>query len=131
MNILDGIQLDISSFAYQNIIGLNEWITFTPVFGSLTVVGATSYFGRMRKVGRALQGQVKFSAATSIASVAGTDYLTLPIPAIGLTGFGVMSNDTTNVAVGLCHLDVSASRLYLPTQVASANVFNLFFEYEV
>jgi hypothetical protein len=74
---------------------------------------------------------VKFSAATSIASVAGTDYLTSPINMKGLSGMGIMTNDTTNIAVGVCHVDVSTSRIYLPTQVASANVFNLFAEFEV
>ena len=118
-------------FAWRDLLGLDTWQTFTPVFGSLTVVGATSYSGRFRIVGRSLEFQVKFSAATSIASVAGTDYLTLPIPAIGLTGIGVMTNDTSNVAVGLCHIDVATSRCYLPAQLASGNTFNLFVKYEI
>ena len=112
-------------------LGLDTWQTFTPVFGSLTVVGATSYSGRFRIVGRSLEFQVKFSAATSIASVAGTDYLNLPIPAIGLTGIGVMTNDTTNVSVGVCHIDVATSRCYLPAQLASGNTFNLTASYEI
>lgn len=131
MNMLDGIKLDEAGFSYRDIQGKDLWKTFTPVFGSLTVVGTPSYFGRFRIIGRLIQGQVKFSAATSIASVAGTDYLTLPIAAKGLSGWGIMSNDTANTAVGVCHLDVAASRLYLPTQVASGNTFNLFFECEV
>ncbi len=118
-------------FADRDLKGIDRWETFTPVFGSLTVVGATAYTGRLRIVGKSVEGQVKFSAATSIASVAGTDYLTLPIAAGGIAGFGVMTNDTTNVAVGLCHLDVTTSRLYLPTQVASASVFTLYFTYEI
>jgi hypothetical protein len=131
VNDLDDIPLARESFAFRDIKGMDLWTNFTPVFGSLTVVGGTTYSGRFRNVGSQVQIQVKFSAATSIASVAGTDYLTLPIPAKGLTGFGVMANDTTNVAVGLCHLDVSTSRLYLPAQAASANVFNLYAEYEI
>lgn len=118
-------------FADRDLMGQDKWESFTPVFGSLTVVGATSYTGRFRIVGKSVEGQVQFSAATSIASTAGTDYLNLPIAAGGIAGFGVMTNDTTNIAVGLCHLDVLTSRLYLPTQVASGNVFNLFFKYEV
>jgi len=118
-------------FAWRDLLGQDGWQTFTPVFGSLTVVGATSYSGRFRIVGRSLEFQVKFSAATSIASVAGTDYLNLPIPAIGLTGIGVMTNDTSNVAVGLCHIDVATSRCYLPAQLASGNTFNLFVKYEI
>jgi len=43
----------------------------------------------------------------------------------------VMTDDTTNVAVGVCHVDVAASRCYLPAQAASADVFNLAGSYEV
>ena len=118
-------------FSWRDLLGQDKWETFTPVFGSLTVVGATSYSGRFRKVGASIALQVKFSAATSIASVAGTDYLTLPIAAKGLTGFGVMTNQTTNIAVGECHLDMTNSKLWLPTQGASADVFNLYAGFEV
>ena len=124
MNLAD-LDADDFSFALRDLQGLDVWTTFTPVFGSLTVVGATSYTGRYRFVGRQAYFQVKFSAATSIASVAGTDYLTLPFTAQGLSGHASMSNDTSNVAVGTCHIDVATSRCYLPAQVASGNVFNL------
>jgi hypothetical protein len=132
MNEFDDKNVDPRTFSYKDLMSQDRWETsWTPVFGSLTVVGATSYSGRYRIVGRFVQIQVKFSAATSIASVAGTDYLTLPFTASGLTGFGVMTNDTTNIAVGVCHLDVATSRLYLPAQAASANVFNLYGGYEI
>lgn len=120
------------TFTFRDSMDQDRWETsWTPVFGALTVVGATSYTGRYRIVGRSCQFQVKFSAATSIASVAGTDYLTLPFTAAGLTGMAVMTNDTSNVAVGLCHIDVATSRCYLPAQVASGNVFNLCGSFEV
>lgn len=130
-NDFDGVQISRKSFAFNDLTDQDRWTPFDPVFGALTVVGATSYTGRYRFIGRSLQFQVKFSAATSIASVAGTDYLTLPVAAMGLTGIAVMSNDTSNVAVGLCHVDVATSRCYLPAQVASGNVFNLCGSYEV
>ena len=125
MNALDDQQVDYGGFSWRDLLGQDKWDTFTPVFGSLTVVGDTSYSGRFRIVGRQCFFQVKFSAATSVASTAGTDYLTLPVTAKGLSGAAVMTNDTTNVAVGTCHIDVATSRCYLPTQIASANVFNL------
>lgn len=131
MNMLDEKELDQASFAYRDILSQDVWQTFTPVFGSITVVGATSYSGRYRIVGKQFQFQVQFSAATSIASTAGTDYLTLPKTAKGLAGMAVMTNDTTNIAVGLCHIDVTNSRCYLPSQVASGNVFNLCGQYEI
>src|SRR3990167_4056468 len=104
MNQLDGLDLSHKSFAYNDLIGMDKWTAWTPVFGSLTVVGATSYTGRFRIVGRSCQFQVQFSAATSIASTAGTDYLDLPLTAAGLSGIAVMTNGTTNIAVGVCHL---------------------------
>ena len=131
MNELDGIELAKDSFSWRDLVSQDTWNTFTPVFGSLTVIGATSYSGRYRFVGRKCEFQVKFSAATSIASTAGTDYLTLPFTALGLSGMATMTNDTTNIAVGTCHLDVATSRCYLPTQVASGNTFNLTGWYEV
>lgn len=125
MNQFDSVIVDIKSHAYCDLVGQDRWTAFTPVFGSLTVVGAPAYTGRLRIVGKQCQFQVQFSAATSIASVAGTDYLTLPIAAKGLAGIATMTNDTTNVAVGNCHIDVATSRCYLPAQVASGNVFML------
>ena len=118
-------------FAHRDLISQDKWETWTPVFGSLTVVGATSYSGRLRVVGKQCQFQVQFSAATSIASIAGTDYLTLPIVAVGLAGIATMTNNTTNIAVGICHIDVSTSRCYLPTQTASSAIFTLTGSYEI
>lgn len=124
-------RLDETSFAYLDITSQDHWKTFTPVFGSLTVIGATNYTGRYHPEGKVLRFQVRFSAATSIASTAGTDYLNLPIAAKGLGGMAVMTNSTTNIAVGNGHIDVTNSRCYLPTQGASANTFILAGWYEI
>ena len=131
MNAFDDLRIDPASFPYRDLLGIDMWESFTPVFGSLTVIGATTYSGRYRVVGRQLQFQVRFSAATSIASLAGTDYLTLPIAAKGFSGIATMTNDTTNIAVGTCHIDVTTSRCYLPTQIASGNTFTLCGSYEI
>ena len=132
-NQFDDIQIDPNSWAFLELQDRDAWIVFTPVFGSLTVIGATSYSGRLRVVGRQCQFQVQFSAATSIASVAGTDYLTLPITASagGLAGIATMTNDTSNIAVGVCHIDVATSACYLPAQSASGNVFTICGSYEI
>ena len=133
MNDFDNEEIWKGGFAWRDLHQQDRWEKFDPVFGSLTVVGATSYSGRLRVVGRQVFFQVKFSAATSIASVAGTDYLTLPITSQSqaLAGIATMTNDTTNVAVGVCHIDVATSRCYLPAQLASGNVFNLCGSYEI
>ena len=133
MNDFDGEIIWKGSFAWRDLHQQDRWEAFSPTFGALTIVGTPAYFGRLRVVGRQCFFQVKFSAGTSIASVAGTDYLTLPITAAsqGLSGIATMTNDTSNVAVGVCHIDVATSRCYLPAQLASANVFNLAGYYEI
>ena len=125
MNVFDDVEIDQSSFTFQDLQGRGTWTTFTPVFGSLTVVGATTYLGRYRFVGRTCEFQVRFSAATSIASSAGTDYLTLPFTAMGLAGVATMSNITANTNVGAAVINSTLSRCYLPTQAASGNTFTL------
>lgn len=122
---------DLTSFAYRDITGQDRWETFTPVFTSLTVVGTATYTGRYRVVGKQCQFQVSLVSTTSVASTAGTTYMALPIPAYGIAGIGVMSDDTTNILVGGCHIDVSTSRCYLPTKAASGDTFNLCGSYEI
>jgi len=122
-------KLDETSFAYRDITGQDLWTQWTPTFTSLTVIGATSYFGRFRIEGKLLRLQVQFSAATSIASTAGVSRLDLPVARVGLAGMAVMTNSTTNIAVGVCH--VATTGIYLPSQTASGNVFNIAGWYEI
>lgn len=121
-NQFNNVQIDPKSFAYHDLLSQDSWGSFTPLF-SITVVGTATYTGRYKIVGKQCYWQVQAVATTSIASTAGTSYLTLPISAKGLTGMGVMTNSTTNIAVGVCHIDVTNSRCYLPTQAASGNTF--------
>ena len=122
---------DTKSFSWRDLLGIDRWESFT-VAVLLTVVGTPTYTGRYRIVGRQCQFQVTLVATTSIASVAGTNYVDLPIAAKGIAGMATMTNDTTNVALGVCHVDVATSRCYLPTLVASGNTFTVcgFFEIE-
>lgn len=128
---LGDIEADESSFSFRDLQDLDVWTPFTPVFGSLTVVGATSYSGRLNIRGRQCFFQVKFSAATSISSVAGTTYLTLPAESQGLSGEAKMANRTAHTGVDGGELDADLSRFYLPTQTASGNVFTITGWYEV
>jgi len=130
VNELDNIPIDRKSFAYRDLISQDLWDSFT-VTVSLTVVGTPTYTGRYRIVGRQCFFQVTLVATTSIASTAGTHYVDLPITAQGLAGVATMTNDTTNIAVGVCHVDVSTSRCYVPTQGASADTFAVAGWYEL
>ena len=130
-NPFNYVEIDRTSFAFANLLAQDKWIAFTPVFGSLTVVGATTYTGRIRFIGRGVEFQVMFLAATSIASVAGTSYFTLPVTSKGIAGEGRMTNDTTKIGVGICHMDVVNSKCFLPAQAASGNTFHLSGSYEI
>lgn len=130
MNQLDDKQLDQTSFSYNDLIGLDNWKTWTVAFGSLTVVGTPTYTGRFRVLGKSVQFQVSLVASTSVASTAGTDYLTLPVTAKGVAGFAYMTNASTMISCGECHIDVANSRCYLPTQNACSDAFNIVGWYE-
>jgi hypothetical protein len=49
---------------------------------------------------------------------------------MGIAGDATMTNRTTNVAVGVCVIDVTNSRCYIPAQAASGNSFNICGRYE-
>ena len=124
-NDFDNMSVDRASFAFKNLMGIDKWTLWTPVFTGLTLVGTPVYTGRFRFVGRQCFFQVQMVPGTTIASVAGTSYMALPSTALGLGGMATMTNDSTNVAVGVCHIDAATSRAYLPAQAASGSTFTL------
>jgi hypothetical protein len=124
LNEFDDKRIDKTSCAYRDLLSVDRWEKFEPV-ALLTTVGTPTLTGRFRIQGRKGEFQVKIVPDTSIATTAGTSYVALPIPANGIAGMAVMTNDTTNIAVGVCHIDVSDSRAYLPSQTASGNTFTI------
>lgn len=124
MNEFDNVQVDTASFSWRDLLGQDAWTTFT-VSATLTVVGTPTYVGRYRFVGKMCYFQVSLVSTTSIATTAGTSYVTLPATAKGIGGMATMTNDSTNVAVGVCHIDVANSRCYPPSQSASASTFHI------
>lgn len=119
----------IGGFTARDAIGEDRWESFTVSYSFATATSLT-VTGRYHVIGKQCFFQVK-STGTSLATTAGTSYISLPIPAKGYGGEGVMSNDTTNVSVGLGHIDVSNSRFYPPTQAASGNDFTFSGWYEI
>lgn len=124
MNAFDDVEINLRGFSYRDLLSVDRWDDFT-VSASLTLVGALTALGRYRIVGAQAFFQVSLVAVTSIATTAGTHYVSLPITAKGIGGVATMTNDSTNIAVGVCHIDVTDSRCYLPAQAASANTFNV------
>lgn len=110
-------------------LAIDRWEAWTPTYSFATATSLT-VTGRFRVVGKQCFFQVK-STGTSLATTAGTSYIALPIAATGYGGSGVMTNDTTNVAVGTGHIDVATSRFYPPTQGASGNDFIFSGWYEI
>lgn len=133
MKEMDGLEMARDSFAFRDLTKQDRWIEWTPAFTSLTLVGALTSKGRFRVVGKQCFFQVSIVAATSIASTAGTTYLTLPLTANAgsLAGMATMTNETSDVAVGVCHISPSNSRCYPPSQVASGNTFTICGSYEI
>lgn len=120
---------DRASFAWRDLLGIDIWIDSTPTYSFTTATSVTIAM-RWKKVGRLVLFTVSMSG-TSIATTAGASYIDLPHAATGYGGLAGMTNETTNVAVGLCDIKVSNSRCYLPTQAASANTFKVGGFYEV
>lgn len=118
-----------ASFAYRDLLGQDKWESWNPAY-SFTTATSLTVVGRYHVAGRRCAFQV-MTTGTSLATTAGTSYITLPLMAGGYGGWCQMSNDTTNVAVGLGHIDVANSRMYPPTQGASGNTFIFTGWYEV
>jgi hypothetical protein len=122
VNFFDDRTIAEQSFAVRDLLDIDRWESFV-VIANLTVVGTPTYIGRYRIVGKQCFFQISAVSSTSIASTAGTHYFSLPIAAKGVAGVATMTDNTTNIAVGACHIDVANSRCYVPTQGASANTF--------
>lgn len=131
MNQLDDLPLAQQSFAYRDLIGQDKWTAWTPLRTGWTDVGTPTVTGRFRVVGRQCFVQVKVVPGTTVATVAGTSYIALPIAATGLAGEGSMMNITTLVAVGVCAVDVTNSRVYVPAQLATGNTLTIAGQYEI
>ena len=127
--MINEAELDVRSFSFNDLRGLDRWESWGPSYSFATATNLT-VSGRFKVVGRMCFWQVK-STGTSLATTAGTSYIVLPIPAVGYAGIGTMTNDTTNIAVGVGHIDVATSRFYPPTQGASGNDFTFAGSYEV
>lgn len=121
--------LALRSFSYRDIIGADKWEPWTVTY-SFTTATSLVVTGRYRVVGRKCEFQGTISG-TLMALTAGTSYIALPMTAAGLSGFGVLHNDTTKVSVGTGPIDIANSRFYPPTQAASANSFSFYGSYEV
>lgn len=103
------------------------WNTWVPTRTGWTDVGSPTVTARYSQIGKTIFFSVKVVPATSVATVAGTSYISLPVAMAGSTigGDGSMENITSLVAVGNCVFDAANSRCYVPAQIASGNSFTI------
>ena len=118
---------NLHGFTARDAQGLDRWDTWIPTRTSWTDVGTPTVTARYRVVGRWCDFQIKVVPGTTVATVAGTSYVNLPVrPAMGLGGHGSMQNLTTLIAIGLCVIDVANGRCYVPTQTATGSALLIF-----
>lgn len=99
----------------------SAWTAFTAARTGWTDVGTPTVTARYCQISRICYFQVRAVPDTSVATVAGTSYITLPRTAAGLAGEGSMVDLVTLVGIGSCVIDVANSRVYVPTQTATAD----------
>lgn len=107
------------------------WTPFTAVRTGWTDVGAPTVTARYSQIKNVCYVQVKVVPNTSVATTAGTSYIDLPLPAFGFTGTGGMSDLTTFIGIGDCVVDAATSRVYVPTQLATADTLAVACWFEV
>lgn len=124
------LSLKKESFSFQDLIGQDTWISWTPTRTSWTDVGTPTVAARYKRIGRHCYFQILVTPETTCETTAGTSYTNLPIPAAGLAGTGSMGL-SPNVAIGSIQIDVANSRCYVPTQAATASSFTIAGWYEI
>lgn len=104
---------------------MTPWRAFTANRIGWTDVGVPTVAAVQCQIERVCYFQVKITPATTVAAVAGTSYIDLPLAAAGLAGDASMCNLTTLVFAGGCVIDAANSRVYVPAQLATADVLTI------
>ena len=109
------------------------WDTWTPTRTGWTDVGTPTVTARYCQNGKIVFFQIKVVPGTTVATVTGTSYVSLPVAvgASALAGDGSMMNITTLIGVGNCAFDAANGRFYVPTQTATGNTLTIGGWYEV
>ncbi len=105
----------------KKLFPLPAWTAWVPVRTSWTDVGSPAVTARYCRIGNLTFFQIKVVPGTTVATVAGTTYVSLPVTAGGLCGVAMMSDLTTLVAIGDCVIDAANSRVYVPTKTATGD----------
>ena len=124
--------LEAQSFRPRpDVVSRMAWTPFTAARTGWTDVGAPTVTARYSQIKNVCYFQIKVVPATSVATAAGTSYVNLPLTAFGFTGSGNMSDLTTLIGIGDCVIDAANSRVYVPTQIATADILSVAGWFEV
>lgn len=99
----------------------SAWAAYTPTRTGWTDVGSPTVTARFCQVRNVCQFQIKVIPGVTVATVAGTSYVSLPATAAGIGGDASMQDLTTFISIGNCVIDVANSRVYVPAQAATAD----------
>lgn len=107
--------------------------SFTTTRTGWVDVGSPTVTARYTIAGHVCFFEIKVVPATTTATTAGTSYCSLPVAAAAasITGDASMTDLTTFISVGNCVIDKTNSRVYVPTQGATADSVVLAGWYEV
>ena len=108
---------------FKKVFAQLTWASWVPTRTGWTDVLAPTVTARYSQLGKIVFFQVKVVPGTTVATVAGTSYISLPVTAAGLAGDGSMTDLTSLVSIGPCTFDAANSRCYVPSQVASGDTF--------
>lgn len=132
VNQLDGFDLFTQGFSFRDIIGQDRWTAFNPIRTGWTDVGTAPVVKAVwRDVGQQCFLQMRVIPGTTVATAVGTSYVALPRAAAGISGEGSMQDLTTKAWIGGCVVDVTTSRLYLPTWAASGDTILLWASWQI
>ena len=109
-----------------------RWTTWIPTRTSWTDVGSPTVTARYCQIAGVVLFQIKVVPGTTVATVAGTSYTSLPVSAGGsaISGEVSMVNLTSLLSIGLGVIDVANSRAYVPSQTATGNTLAIMGVYE-
>ena len=111
--------------AFSDVLALfniGSWASWTPTRTGWTDVGtAPVVTANYVRTGNIINFEIKVVPGTTVATTAGTSYVSLPVTAAGLSGDASMVDLTTLIAIGDCVIDVANSRVYVPTKIATGD----------
>lgn len=104
--------------------GSDAWASFTTTRTGWTDVGSPTVTSKFSKSGNTCFFEIEVVPGTTVATVAGTSYCSLPATAAGY-GDASMQDLTSLISVGDCVIDKANSRVYVPSKTATGDTLTI------